>query len=108
MSQDVLSALERPAFCIYAAPMTVTEIPSGIPMPFASHLLHRLASQARDGPKLAAKFLMERIMKVQFRNIARSELSALMTVVAILMTGMLTKLGIAIDVFHREFPFLSH
>jgi hypothetical protein len=29
--------------------MTATEIPSGIPMPFASHLSHRLAAQERDG-----------------------------------------------------------
>ena len=103
-----MSALGRTAFRIYAAPMTGTALPSGIPILFASYLSPRLASQGRDGLKMTAKFLMERIMKVQFRNIARSELSALMTVVAILMTGMLTKLGIAIDVFHREFPFLSH
>jgi hypothetical protein len=88
--------------------MPLNEIPSGIPMLFASHLLDRLASRRRDGPRIAAKFPMEHIMKVQFRNTARSEFSALMTVVAILMTGMLTKLGIAIDVFHHEFSFLSH
>ena len=51
---------------------------------------------------------MRSIVKAQFQNIARLELSALMTVAAILIAGFLTKLVIATDVFHRALPSLTH
>src|SRR5262249_5119829 len=105
--QDVPSRGGAPTSSVYIALMTMAEIPSGIPIPFASHLSHASASRG-CAVENCSQVQMRSIMKAQFQNIARLELSALMTVAAILIAGFLTKLVIATDVFHRALPSLSH
>src|SRR5262249_1111087 len=54
--QDVLSRRGVPASSVYVALMTMAEIPSGIPIPFASHLLHGLGDREDVLSKTAARF----------------------------------------------------
>jgi hypothetical protein len=82
--------------------MPAVEVPSGIQMPRSAHVLQIIHCQSRGRTQRLT--FAAHVMKVLFSNQQkRSELRAVLTVAAVLMIGILAKLGASIQLSH-----LSH